>query len=160
MHMTAIQLATQAQKSQAHELHSEVDIEASAESVWKLLTDLASYAQWNPFVRRAAGEAQVGSQLDVYLQPDDGRGMRLRPIVLVAEPMHELRWRGKLFISGLFDGEHSFTIVPLGPDRVRLVQHEVFTGLLVPVLWNGLKDSTLRGFRAMNQALKEQAERP
>jgi hypothetical protein len=63
-----------------------------------------------------------------------------------------------LLIPGLFDGEHIFSIEPIGPDRVRFVQREIFTGLLVPLFARGLDTDTQHGFDEMNQALKAQAE--
>ena len=84
--------------------------------------------------------------------------MTFRPTVLKAEPNRELRWLGHLLISGLFDGEHSFTIEPLGESRVRFTQREVFTGLLVPLFARGLDTDTWRGFEEMNLALKARAE--
>jgi hypothetical protein len=69
-----------------------------------------------------------------------------------------LRWIGHLLIPGLFDGEHIFTIEPLGANRVRFVQREIFSGLLVPLFAKGLDTDTQRGFGEMNQALKAQAE--
>jgi hypothetical protein len=56
------------------ELHSEIEIDASAERVWDILTDFASYPQWNPFIRRIGGELEVGERLEVRLQPPDSRG--------------------------------------------------------------------------------------
>jgi hypothetical protein len=140
------------------ELRSEIEIQASAERVWKMLTDLADFPQWNPFIRRASGAAQAGERLEVRMQPSGARGMTFRPTVLIAEPNRELRWIGHLLISGLFDGEHIFTIEPLEANRVRFVQREIFTGLLVPLLARGLDSNTRRGFEEMNQALKIRAE--
>jgi hypothetical protein len=140
------------------ELRTEIEIEAPAERVWQLLTDFASFPQWNPFIRSASGEAETGVRLTVHIQPSGARGMTFRPTVLKAEPNRELRWLGRLLIPGLFDGEHIFTIEPLGANRVRFVQHEIFTGLLVPLLARGLDTDTRRGFEEMNQALKVRAE--
>jgi len=140
------------------ELHSQIEINASAERVWRLLTDFASYPQWNPFIRRISGEPTTGERLQVRLEPPESRGITLRPKVLDAEPNHQLRWLGHLFVPSLFDGEHSFVIQPLGEDRVRFVQREAFRGLLVPLFARSLDNSTLRGFEEMNQALKERAE--
>ena len=84
--------------------------------------------------------------------------MTFRPKILNAEPNRELRWLGHLFVPGLFDGEHSFTIEPLGHARVRFVQREIFRGLLVPLFSRGLDRDTRRGFEEMNRALKERAE--
>ncbi len=37
------------------QLHTEIIVEAPAERVWELLTDFASYPQWNPFIRNISG---------------------------------------------------------------------------------------------------------
>ena len=140
------------------ELRSEIEIQASAERVWQLLTDFASFPQWNPFIRKATGNIRVGERLEVNIQPSGASGMTFRPTVLKAEPNRELRWLGHLLISGLFDGEHSFAIELLGEGRVRFTQREVFTGLLVPLFARGLDTDTRRGFEEMNQALKARAE--
>jgi hypothetical protein len=140
------------------ELRSEIEIEASAERVWQLLTDFAHFPQWNPFIRRASGDVRRGQRLEVNIQPSGANGMTFRPTVLKAEPNRELRWIGHLLIPGLFDGEHIFIIEPLGTNRVRFIQREIFTGLLVPLFAKGLDTDTQRGFEEMNQALKAQAE--
>ncbi len=140
------------------ELATEIEIQAPAERIWRLLTDFASFPQWNPFIRRASGEPTVGARLKVYIQPSGASGMTFRPIVLKSEPGRELRWLGRFLIPGLFDGEHIFVIEPLEANRVRFVQREVFTGLLVPFLTHGLDTDTRRGFEEMNRSLKAQAE--
>ena len=140
------------------ELHTEIEIQASDERVWQLLTDFADFPEWNPFIRRASGEALTGARLEVLLQPPGGRAMTFRPTVLKAEPRRELRWLGRLLVPGLFDGEHIFSIEPLDAQRVRFMQREVFRGLLVPLFAGSLERDTRRGFEAMNRALKERAE--
>jgi hypothetical protein len=140
------------------ELHSQIDISASAERVWELLTDFASYPQWNPFIRHISGEPTTGERLKVRLEPPESRGITLRPKVLTAEPNHQLRWLGHLLVPGLLDAEHSFIIRSLEEDRVRFVHTEAFRGLLVPLFARSLDNSTLRGFEEMNRALKERAE--
>ncbi len=84
--------------------------------------------------------------------------MTFRPRVLKAEPDRELRWLGHFLIPGLFDGEHIFTIEPLEAGRVRFVQREIFTGVLVPLFMRWMEKDTLRGFEEMNTILKLRAE--
>jgi hypothetical protein len=141
------------------EIHTEIEIEAPVERVWHTLTDFASFPQWNPFIPQARGEPEVGSRLEVRVQPPGSRAMTFRPKVLRAEPNRELRWRGRLWLPGLFDGEHGFLLEPLGPARTRLVQREAFTGLLVPFLLKRMGESTRRGVEEMNRALKARAEK-
>ena len=139
-------------------LHPEIEIDAPAERVWHLLTDFASYPQWNPFIRNISGQPTKGERLEVRLEPPGGRGMTFKPEVLNAEPNRELRWLGHLLMPGLFDGEHSFIIQPLEEDRVRFVQREAFKGVLVPIFARSLEANTQRGFEEMNRALKERTE--
>jgi uncharacterized protein YndB with AHSA1/START domain len=68
------------------EIHTEIEIDAPAEKVWRVLTDFAAYPEWNPFVRRLEGEVRVHARLQVHVQPAGGKGMSIRPTVLVAEP--------------------------------------------------------------------------
>ena len=118
-----------------------------------MLTDFRRYADWNPFIIAAAGAAQPGKALLATIKPPGWRAMTMHPTILVAEPGRELRWRGKLFVRGIFDGEHYFRIEPTGAG-CRLVQGEQFSGLLVGLMGAGFFDSVRRGFEAMNQALK------
>ena len=37
----------------ARQLESEVEVQASPERVWEVLTDFAAYPDWNPFIVRA-----------------------------------------------------------------------------------------------------------
>jgi hypothetical protein len=139
------------------ELTSSVVIDASPARVWEILTDFASYPEWNPFITSAAGEPERGATLQIRIEPPGGRAMSFRPRVLEAEPERELRWLGRLFLPALFDGEHSFRIEPIAERRVRFVQSERFDGVLVP-LFGGTLEKTQRGFEAMNEALKRRAE--
>ena len=140
------------------ELHAEIEIDAPAERVWGLLTDFASYPQWNPFIRQISGKPARGERLQARIEPPGGQGMTFKPKVLKAEANRELRWLGRLLVPGLFDGEHSFTIQPLEENRCRFVQREAFKGLLVPLFARSLEANTQRGFEEMNRALKERAE--
>jgi hypothetical protein len=144
----------------AKQLHAQIDIHATPQRVWQVLTDLDTYPQWNPFMTRAAGNPRPGQRLRIRLQPVGGRAMTFRPTVLEAAPGRQLRWLGHLLVTGLFDGEHTFTIQPLGHGQVRLVQQEDYRGLLVPLLTASLDRRTLPAFQQMNQALKRRAEQP
>jgi hypothetical protein len=142
------------------QLSAEIDIDATPERVWQVLTDFAAYPEWNPFLTRAVGEATTGSRLELRMQPVGGRGMTFRPTVLEANPGHRLRWIGRFLAPGIFDGEHSFTIQALGEARARVVQQEEFRGLLVPLMARSLDRRTLPAFEQMNAALKRRVEEP
>ena len=141
------------------EVSAEIEIEAPADRVWQVLTDFAKFPEWNPFIRQMSGEVRTGAQLQVQLGPTGGRVMSFKPKMVNVETNREMSWLGRLLIPGLFNGEHSFTIEALDEKGVRFVQHEKFTGLLVPFMAKSLDRDTRRGFEEMNRALKERAER-
>jgi hypothetical protein len=141
------------------EIITTIDIPASPERVWRVLTDFASYPKWNPFIRGVQGSLQEGTRLRVRVRiPPGGRARIFSPIVLKVIPAAELRWRGKLFIKGLFDGEHIFIMVPQGLEGTQFIQRERFSGLLAPLLMPFIAGKTHKSFEAMNRALKKAAE--
>ena len=73
------------------------------------------------------------------------------------EAEQELSWLGRLFIPGLFDGQHSFELELRPGGGTRFTQSEHFRGVLVPLMGRLLSD-TGKGFEAMNEALRDRAE--
>ena len=139
------------------EIRTETTIDASPERVWEVLTDLESFADWNPFITEASGRVVEGDRLALRMSPPDGRAMNFRPTVTKADPGRELRWLGHLGVHGIFDGEHYFRLEELPGGRTSLVHGEKFTGLTVP-LFGGTLDKTERGFELLNEALRERCE--
>ncbi|MCF6509067.1 SRPBCC domain-containing protein [Blastococcus sp. MG754426] len=141
-----------------HPIETGIDIAAPPGTVWAHLTDLASYAEWNPFIPSAAGTAAVGARLSMRLQPPGGRALPIRPEVTEVVPGEVFEWLGHLGVPGLFDGRHRFELTAV-PSGTRLVQSESFSGLLVRPLKGFLDGATLAGFREMDAALARRSER-
>lgn len=139
-------------------LRTEIQIAATPERVWNILMDFPAHAQWNPFVRSLEGTPLVGETLKVFIQPPGGRGMQFHPKVLAVETAREFRWKGKLLLPGLFDGEHLFLLERAPNGDVLFTQGEIFSGVLVPMMKRSLEGPTRDGFIAMNEALKRRAE--
>jgi hypothetical protein len=133
-------------------LHASTDIDAPAEQVWRVVTDFARYPEWNPFIVRASGEQRVGGRLELTITAPDVRAVTFRPIVLDLEPGRLIRWKGKLWVPGLFDGRHSLAVEPLDGGRSRFTTHEEVSGILVPVLGKVMRASQ-QGFELMAEAL-------
>ena len=140
------------------EVRTEIDISASREKVWSILTDFASHAGWNPFIKTWRGGTNEGDRLCIVLQPPGAKkAMSFCPTLLVFEENTELRWKGKLLFRGLFDGEHIFELESMGENSTKFIHREEFGGILVPFMGSVLK-KTRQGFEAMNEALKTIAE--
>lgn len=139
-------------------LHTEIEINAPVNIVWKILTDFQSYPDWNPFIRSFDSDPEPGRQFSVTIQPTGKKPMTFKPVCLSLLPEKEFRWMGHLFIKRLFDGEHIFELKKLDDNRTLLIQRENFRGILVPLLWKQIDTSTRSGFEKMNQKLKHRAE--
>jgi hypothetical protein len=143
---------------QPKEISTRIVINAPANKVWQVLTDFAQYPSWNPFIKSITGEAKVGNTIVALIEPPGAQGMTFKPVVLAFTRNQEFRWKGKLLINGLFDGEHIFELTDSGNGTTTLVQREVFTGILVPLFAKMLDNNTLAGFNLMNEALKARVE--
>lgn len=142
-----------------HRLETQIEIDAPAERVWTLPVDFPSYPRWNPFIRSIEGTPEVGQSLNIVIQAPGASGMRFRPTVLAMQPNRELRWKGKLLLPGLFDGEHYFKLESKPGRGLLFHQGEVFSGILVPLFRRSLDGATKQGFVAMNEAIKCDAEK-
>lgn len=140
------------------ELFTEIEIAASSETVWRVLTDFNKVSAWNPFIREVEGELKEGSRLKVRIMAPGRSTMTFKPVIKSVVLNTEIRWLGHLIIPGLFDGEHRFEILTIDSRKVRFIQRETFRGLLVPILWKSLEGPTKQGFKDMNAALKQRAE--
>jgi hypothetical protein len=142
----------------AKQISTEIVINATPQKIWAILTDFDNYPHWNPFIKSITGLVAVGNTITARIEPPEAQGMTFRPKVLAFEANKEFRWRGKLFISGLFDGEHIFQLTDNGNGTTTFHQSELFYGILVPLFKKMLDINTLNGFNRMNQQLKKRAE--
>src|SRR5215471_10351467 len=134
-----------------------VDINADKDAVWNVLTDFASYDEWNP-VMRIEGAPEVGTKLHVHLTGARGGGMTFKPKVMSATPGKEFRWLGKLGLRGIFAGEHFFVLTANEDGTTRLNHGERYSGALIALTRHdaGTKDAN---YRAFSEALKHRVER-
>jgi len=154
-----LQIVALERRGEMREIREQIEIDAPPWKVWSVLIDLPRYAAWNPLAIRGEGVPMPRKRLKVRIASPEGRGMTFRPTVTSYEAGRTFRWRGRLLVPGLLDGEHIHEVEPLEGGRTRYVQRERFRGLLVP-LFAGMLEQTRRGFRGMNEALKARVEDP
>lgn len=140
------------------QIEETIEIAASPAEVWWQLTSFRSYPDWNPFITRIEGELREGERLSVRIEAEGLPPMTVSPEIITADPERELRWLGRLALPKIFDGEHAFIMESVGIDRVRFIQRERFGGLLVPGTLAFAEGAVRKGFRQMNEALRQRAE--
>ncbi len=139
-------------------LQTEIMINASVSTVWQILTNFEAYPTWNPFIKSIKGEAKEGAILENVIHPEGGKAQTFKPTVLKSIPNQEFRWLGRLFVKGLFDGEHYFILEKVNENTTRFIHGENFSGILVNILMGMMKEQIQTSFEKMNQALKRKAE--
>ena len=139
-------------------IQTEILINTDITKVWDVLMNFDSYPKWNPFITSISGEPKLGSRLTVSIKPPGGNGMTFKPNILTLEANKEFRWKGKLGINGIFDGEHYFILESVDKDITKFIHGEKFSGLLVPFVRKML-DKTQKGFQIMNESIKKECER-
>lgn len=139
------------------ELRTEILVQATPERMWQIITELDKWPDWNPFIHHAIGQAEVGKKVDITVA-SPGKDMTLHCVVTGVDPNHSLSWKYHVGLPALFQGEHSFTIEPVGGGQVRFIDREIFNGLMVPLQAKDIDTNSKRGFEAMDQALKARAE--
>lgn len=140
------------------EIMTEIDIDASPERVWDILTDFPSYVLWNPFIHRAYGSLKEGEKIEVHVHTPGGEETTFFPTLTKVVLHQELSWLARLYLPGLLDSVHTFLLESRGEHRTHLIHKETFNGILVAPLMPSLEGPTRRGFEEMDQALKARAE--
>lgn len=143
----------------ALEIKTEINIVATPEKVWEVLTNFIAYPNWNPFIKSIKGHAGIGKKISVTIEPPEAKGMTFKAKIVTFIKHKELSWLGHLLLPGIFDGNHKFEILDNGNGTITFAQSEQFKGLLVPLFKKQLETNTKNGFIEMNKKLKEVSEK-
>lgn len=139
-------------------IETNIVIISTPEKIWDVLTNFEEYELWNPFMTKVVGNASLGSKIEVNIKTISGKNRSYYPIITKYETNKELRWKGKSFLPGVFNGERVFVLEKSDDDKVSFSHKEIFSGLGVKLVGNKLDENLREGFVRMNEALKVRAE--
>lgn len=130
-----------------------IDISASPEQVWEVLSDFQTYGEWSNF-SRIEGMPELGNKLKMRMA-----GFWFTSTVTAVAEGRELQWSAHLISSAAFLGEHNFTLTRLANGTTRLTNTETFSGALIrPLEGFFAKNDNDGGYAAFNRALKSRVE--
>jgi hypothetical protein len=139
------------------EIRDAIVINAPVEQVWEVFSDTDSYPEWNPFITSFQGK--LGQSEKVLVKMDMGPFvMPITPVLTVVQPPNELSWVVEQGSSFLYNVERHFRLDPLNGSRTHFVQSETASGFLSPLISAFLFVPVVKGYRALNQALKARVE--
>lgn len=137
-------------------IEDQIEIDASADEVWAVLTDFDRHAEWNPYLQSLTGDTAPGGTIEIrILQANWEAPMTLPETIVRREEGRLFHWHGTIGVRGLLETDHSFEIEPLSAGRVRFIHREEFRGLLAGQLDADSQEHTRQAFRAMDVALAE-----
>jgi hypothetical protein len=138
-------------------IETDIEIEASAAEVWRVLSDFDRWPEWHPFVSGVSGRLAAGEQVALRKGSGD-RSLTVRQKVAMVRDGEEFRLAGKLGVRGLLDNEHRFRVEPMGETRSRFLHGQAFRGVLVRLLIRKRGAASYEVFEQINEALKRRVE--
>jgi len=133
-------------------------INAPAETVWQVLTDLGRYPDWNPFTVRAESTLEIGSTVDLYI-PRGEKMMKQSFVLEVFDPPSEVAWRlPKMLHKSVFNAYRTQKIVPVDAERCTYQTSDTFDGWIAGMLYRSQSGWVLKNFNKLADALREQSE--
>lgn len=130
----------------------DVDVKATPEKIWSLLTNVADAPRWNSTITQIEGRVALGEQLTIKV-PISTRTFNVKVDVL--DPHRRLVWSDG---NAVFRGVRTYTLTPHGGGSTAFSMEEVFTGFMLPLIGLSLPDFT-PVFEQYAADLKKEAER-
>ncbi len=112
------------------------DIYASPDRIWSLLTDAAGFPAWNSTVSEIAGRIALGERIALRVPLAPKR--TFKPKVTRFEPGRVMVWSDGM--KPMFKGTRTFTLTPKAEGVTEFKMHEVFEGLMLPLIKGSLPD--------------------
>src|SRR5262245_52425335 len=112
-----------------------INIRATAERIWNLLTDAPGFPRWNSTVTRIEGQIREGEQLRLHVP---GTDRTFTPKVSGVVRGERMTWAGGF--APLFKGVRTFELTPRKDGSTDFSMKERFSGLMLPLVKRSLPD--------------------
>lgn len=134
-----------------------LEINAPADVVWDVITDVQRYPEWNPFTVKVETSFKPGEPIDMQVK-------------LMAKPQFQREWvtefvPGKRFAYQMkpvplntLSSQRSHDVEAIGPGRTRYRSYFELKGWLHPVVVGLLGGKLEAGFAGMSEGIRKRAE--
>ncbi|MFF2550244.1 SRPBCC family protein [Nocardia sp. NPDC058058] len=138
-------------------IDNSVEIDAPADLVWQVLTDVAKYGEWNPFVSSCQTTLEPGTPIDMQVQLLGSKPRQQREYIRTHTPGKEFSYNMKP-VPGLLNSLRQHNVIPLEDGRTRYTSHFELNGPLSILVSAVLGGAMRKGFGGMTDGLKQRAE--
>ena len=129
-------------------------IAAAPERIWEILSDAATYPEFDPYCDRIEGRVELGGKLKAFTKLSPGRAFPVK--VTQLDRARQMTWSGGMPL-GLFKGERTFTLEPVDGGHTRFTLREEFSGPMLALIGKSIPDMT-EPFAEFAAGLKARAE--
>lgn len=136
---TRIPLDGRASKTQSTfrmEVAVGINIRATPDRVWKLLTNAAEFPRWNSTVTSISGTIALGEKLEIKVPIAPTRVFKVKVSEFV--PAKLMVWRDGA--APMFQGVRTYTLMGKSDGTTDFTMAEVFSGLMLPMIASSLPD--------------------
>jgi len=137
---------------------TEIEIDGTVDEVWKTLTSLNDYSDWNPSITSISGEFKEGSFIDATFALPFSKSMTINLEIQGIDNGKSVSFVSKILEPKIFDSIHSLRVEKTESGNVRFSQGEKFSGLLLYLVFPFIKGTLEKSFNNMNLALKNRVE--
>jgi hypothetical protein len=137
------------------EYHTKIEIIASIEKVWEVLSDFEGYNEWNPLVSQITGDISEGGTIKTTIVP---LRKTYSATLLSFKENGEMIWKGKQMASFLLAGKHYYILKKQNDNLTTLEHGEYFTGVFSVFISKRILQKMENAFVAHNIALKQRVE--
>lgn len=141
-------------------VRAEIEIDASPELIFDLLTDLDKYPEWNPFTPHIDSTLEIGAPVRMRVRLGSGPRLR-RQVEYVTANQRPIRlcWGADIPFRFLIRADRCQTLEALEDGRTRYICTDAISGWLTPLVMRFFGPAMQRGFEDCALALKKRAER-
>lgn len=145
-------------KASHRTIYTDIEIDASPDQVWSVLTDTFSYRQWASFLVDIQEEIKDGVKITAVFQIDPTKEKRNTiEHTISVEDGFEFYWAEK-GPGGISDNHH-FKVETLENGKTRFIQSDELKGGMTWLMGGNLSKTYSKGYKAFNRALKAEVER-
>ncbi|MDX2075499.1 MAG: SRPBCC domain-containing protein [bacterium] len=132
-----------------------INIKASKERIWAILTDAPNYPTWEPGVIKIEGTIASGQKVVAHNKISPNRAFPAKVTEFVIG--EKMAWTGGMPL-GLFKGVRTFTLAPKADGTIDFTLREEFSGPMLPLIGKTIPDMT-QSFQDFVTGLKAYAEK-
>lgn len=134
----------------AHDVTTEVTLDAPIAEVWALLADVHNWSNWNRIFRFSRASLKPGGAGMLWARIGPAE-IPLRVKFQVVDEQRELRWEGG--VGPVLHGSHYLKLEAIDDTHTRLTHGETFKGVVISASWKLLVGQLPAAYKAFNKQL-------